>query len=333
MGAKAECVCWYRGRSAKGVAHLETDNLIFRGDLKLAIPYRSVISATSAGGRLDLVFNGGEAIFELGDKASKWASKILDPPSLMKKLGVKDGLAVGLAGAPHEDFVRDLKRITRDVSESRMKKDRDLIFYGAERKGDLRRLKSLKAYLKPGGAIWVLRPKGAAQITESDVMEGGRKAGLVDVKVARFSDTHTAEKFVIPKAQRPKSSPARGAAPKKRAGPGKTMGRKKAITRRTKRPTKVASARKTTTRKKPTRTKPTTGKTAAKRGGAKKTGARKKPTTRATARPRKKATARKRAVARKKPTTRATARPRKKATARKRTKARTPAHRGTVARR
>jgi hypothetical protein len=29
-------------------------------------------------------------------------------------------------------------------------------------------------------------------------MKAGKAAGLVDVKVARFSDTHTAEKFVIP---------------------------------------------------------------------------------------------------------------------------------------
>ncbi|MFL6248779.1 MAG: hypothetical protein ACJ74H_22330 [Thermoanaerobaculia bacterium] len=31
----------------------------------------------------------------------------------------------------------------------------------------------------------------------------GKAAGLVDVKVVRFSDTHTAEKFVIPLKSRP----------------------------------------------------------------------------------------------------------------------------------
>jgi hypothetical protein len=202
MGATAECVCWYRGRSGRGVARLETDDLIFRGDLNLAIPFRSVMSATSSKGNLTLVFNGGEATFELGEKASKWASKILDPPSLMKKLGVKAGSAVGFSGARHDSFERDLKRITRDVAESRMKKERDLIFFGAEKKSDLARLKGLKDYLKQDGAIWVLRPKGVATITERDVMAGGKKAGLVDVKVARFSDTHAAEKFVIPTRQR-----------------------------------------------------------------------------------------------------------------------------------
>jgi hypothetical protein len=39
-------------------------------------------------------------------------------------------------------------------------------------------------------------------ITEGDVMAAGKAAGLVDVKVVRFSETHTAEKFVIPVALR-----------------------------------------------------------------------------------------------------------------------------------
>ena len=249
-------MCWYRGRSGRGVARLETDDLIFRGDLNLAIPFRSVMSATASRGNLTLVFNGGEATFELGDKASKWASKILDPPSLMKKLGVKAGSAVGFSGARHDSFERDLKRITTDVAESRMKKGRDLIFFGAEKKSDLARLKGLKGYLKQDGAIWVLRPKGVATISEKDVMAGGKKAGLVDVKVARFSETHTAEKFVIPTVQRtvPKSSSngtkKTGGGEKKAGAKPKEPSRKKATARKTSAPRKKAVVkRKGSTRK------------------------------------------------------------------------------------
>jgi len=50
--------------------------------------------------------------------------------------------------------------------------------------------------------LWVVAPKGVKEITEADVLAGGRKAGLVDVKVVRFSETHTAHKFVIPKMRR-----------------------------------------------------------------------------------------------------------------------------------
>jgi hypothetical protein len=74
----------------------------------------------------------------------------------------------------------------------------DIIFYGAESRPALNKLQALQKNLKRDGAIWVIRPKGVDAITETDVMKAGKAAGLVDVKVARFSDTHTAEKFVIP---------------------------------------------------------------------------------------------------------------------------------------
>jgi hypothetical protein len=53
-------------------------------------------------------------------------------------------------------------------------------------------------FMKRDGAIWVIRPKGSPAISEGDVRKAGRNAGLVDTKVARFSETHTAEKLVIP---------------------------------------------------------------------------------------------------------------------------------------
>ena len=57
-------------------------------------------------------------------------------------------------------------------------------------------------FKQPDGAIWVVRPKGRQEITEQDTMAAGKAAGLVDVKVVGFSETHTAEKFVVPLARR-----------------------------------------------------------------------------------------------------------------------------------
>jgi hypothetical protein len=42
-------------------------------------------------------------------------------------------------------------------------------------------------------------------------MAAGKQAGLVDVKVVSYSDTHSAEKYVIPVARRRSTGePARG---------------------------------------------------------------------------------------------------------------------------
>jgi len=64
----------------------------------------------------------------------------------------------------------------------------------------------LAGAIRPDGAVWTIRPKGKGGISENDTMAAGKRAGLVDVKVASFSETQTAEKFVIPVARRGSSA-------------------------------------------------------------------------------------------------------------------------------
>ena len=66
-----------------------------------------------------------------------------------------------------------------------------MIFLGAATKEDLASVPKLKKKLDPSGALWIVRPKGAPAITERDVMAAGKEAGLVDVKVASVSPTHS----------------------------------------------------------------------------------------------------------------------------------------------
>ena len=51
-------------------------------------------------------------------------------------------------------------------------------------------------------AIWIVYPKGQRHIREADVMRAGKAAGFTDNKICRFSETHTALRFVIPVARR-----------------------------------------------------------------------------------------------------------------------------------
>jgi len=151
---------------------------------------------------LTVRFGGTTAVFDLGSVAARWAQRITNPPSRLDKLGVKAGMIVGLAGSRHEDLIAEIKsrgaRITRSASAA----SADIVFYGAERRELLNRISDLKSSLKPNGALWVIRPKGSSAISESEVMSAGKRAGLVDVKVVSFSETHTAEKFVIPLGNR-----------------------------------------------------------------------------------------------------------------------------------
>jgi hypothetical protein len=76
---------------------------------------------------------------------------------------------------------------------------------GANELADLKRLKTLKAWIEPNGAIWVIRPKGGrSSLRETDLIEAGLAAGLVDNKIASFSDTHGAMRFVFRLRDRPR---------------------------------------------------------------------------------------------------------------------------------
>ena len=83
-----------------------------------------------------------------------------------------------------------------------------MIFLAVERRESLDRLEALASKIVPSGAIWTLRPKGQRAVTEAETMAAGKRAGLVDVKVVSFSETLTAEKFVIPVAKRPEAQAA-----------------------------------------------------------------------------------------------------------------------------
>jgi hypothetical protein len=202
MGAEAKCTLTLRGRKTEGRALLETDTLIFRGgDVRLSIPYQRMSSVEAKNGNLRVQGPDGVATFSLGPGAARWAKRILEPPTRADKLGIKPHQRVLMIGISDAAFRRELEACGASVF-TRRAHDMDVVFYGAKSRPALDSLDTLQDYLKRDGAIWVIRPKGRPEISEADVMQAGRAAGLVDVKVVRFSDTHTAEKFVIPLARR-----------------------------------------------------------------------------------------------------------------------------------
>ena len=123
------------------------------------------------------------------------------PKSLIEKLGVKPGGRISLLGVNDAAFLRELERSGADVSRRR-RASSDLVFLAVEHVDDLARLAGLEPYLVRNGAVWAVFPKGRKDLREVDVIGAGVGAGLVDNKVVRFSETHTALRFVIPLARR-----------------------------------------------------------------------------------------------------------------------------------
>ena len=203
MGAEATCTARFRRKAVSGKARLETEALHFRGgDLRLEIPFKQMKKVTARGGTLTIVGPDGPASFDLGAAAEKWAGKIQHPPSRLQKLGAKPEWRASAIGVDDDAFLEELERAVAHLSIGRVVRESDAIFFGATNAAQLDRIATLKASLTSNGALWVIRPKGRPEISESAVMAAGKAACLVDVKVVSFSPTHTAEKFVIRLADR-----------------------------------------------------------------------------------------------------------------------------------
>jgi len=163
-----------------------------RGDLRARIPLGEVRAVEARDGTLRVSWSVGEAELEVGECAARWADRIRNPRTLADKLGLKPGLNVGVVGI--EDDVL--------AGFGPPEAGAHLIFVGAESRDDLARIGELASLLAPAGGIWVVAPRGRSDPTENDVLAAGRAAGLTDVKVARFSATHTAHKFIVPRDRR-----------------------------------------------------------------------------------------------------------------------------------
>jgi len=200
MGAEIKCRVRFGGMTSEGRALLETNEIIFRGDFRLKIPLKQINGVKAVKGELRVNSPEGGAVFELGAAAEKWVDKILQPKSVMEKIGVKDGSKAVVVNINDEDFLKQLKG--RAVCSSKVARRNETIFFGAESAGSLKRVPTLARALAPAGALWIVYPKGQTAIREIDVIAAGRGAGLKDVKVVGFSTTHTALKFVIPLAKR-----------------------------------------------------------------------------------------------------------------------------------
>ena len=124
---------------------------------------------------------------------------------LLDRLGVKPGAKVALVNLDDPGFVKLLRQRTSDIVKGKPRTPCDLVFVGAEEVRDLERLAEVKAWIEPNGAVWVIRPKGGrGAVRELEVMGAGLAAGLVDNKIASFSDTHSAMRFVFRLKDRPR---------------------------------------------------------------------------------------------------------------------------------
>ena len=214
MGLEAQCSVRVGRKSSDGKALLEGDVLLFRGDLPLKIPLDAIREVIAEGETLVVKTAEQEVAFVLGAAtAERWARFIKEPRGLFEKLEVGPHSRVAVVDIADRMFLVALRERTASVVEGRVPEGAPVVLFAAETRDALRKVPLLRARMVESGALWIIRPKGSAAITEAEVMEAAKLSGLVDVKVVAFSKTHTAHKCVIPLELRGRPAPRRPPAP------------------------------------------------------------------------------------------------------------------------
>ncbi len=125
---------------------------------------------------------------------------------LAKKLGIKPGAALYLAGAPgHYDEL--LAPLPEGVRRVRKIDDADVAHFFVIARARLEKdLRAAVPKMQQDAAIWISWPKKAAKvdtdITEDTIREVALPLGLVDIKVCAVDETWSGLKLVIRKQLR-----------------------------------------------------------------------------------------------------------------------------------
>jgi hypothetical protein len=128
---------------------------------------------------------------------------------LYKKLGIKAGSRLGLAGVEIEEFLPIVGELPDDVEivEVARKPLDVLVMFATSQKQLKRRFMPLARMIRPDGGFWVAYPKKSSAI-ETDltfeiVQNIGLDAGLVDNKTCAVDQDWSGVRFVVRLKDRP----------------------------------------------------------------------------------------------------------------------------------
>ncbi|MGE5099086.1 MAG: DUF3052 family protein [Deltaproteobacteria bacterium] len=191
-------------REAQATVLLETDELIVRGEARIRIP-RASIERVSARSGIVTVTSPTAVVWMSLDEASAaaWRKRLEEPPKkLIDKLDVKPEMKVWLFHVSDDALSAQVAERTKHVVRGSSASNCDVVFVGVDASAQLDRIDRALAAIGDRGAIWVVHPKGAGGVPDTVIFGKAKMLGLTYTKVARVSDTLTAEKLVRPRASR-----------------------------------------------------------------------------------------------------------------------------------
>ncbi len=191
------------GEAHDGDALLETDEVFVRieGEAKRRkLPLRALTKVVGKGASLSFAHEGHRYRIEVDD-AARWADKITSPPSLLDKLGIVLGSRAHVAGLDDDASFAKLLSAAK-ITQVPLGKNASVVVRGITSPGELTIVSKARRVVGDELALWIVYPKGKKELSEDHVRAAAIAEGLVDIKVARFSETRSALKLVVRKSER-----------------------------------------------------------------------------------------------------------------------------------
>jgi hypothetical protein len=191
-------------READATVLLETDELVVRGEARVRVQRTDIQRIARHAGAVTVTSPRATVILSLGEPAAeRWEKKLGEAPKpLVDKLDLKPGASVLLIGTHDDTLCAQIAERTSKVSRASTAKNRDVVFVDVRGNADMSRIDRASAAIADTGAIWVVHPKGPNGVADTAIFAKAKALGLTYTKVARVSDTLTAEKLVWPVASR-----------------------------------------------------------------------------------------------------------------------------------
>lgn len=179
-------------QSAQVKAHLTGQCIELRGGLRVDLAFDQLSGLSVADGVLHAQTPHGALALTLGEKeAALWLKRILAPPALADKLGLKTGVLADLLGRADAELEVLLAPWRASPGQACQ-----LYFLALDTPEDLDLLDLAATSLPGGAALWTVRTKGkSSAVSETALRDAASKAGWTATKTASFSPTRSADRW------------------------------------------------------------------------------------------------------------------------------------------
>lgn len=163
----------------------------------LAYDELASVALDASGASLTLTTTDGTVYrVHVGKHAPAWKDYLKPPAGQLALFGLKPGMRVALYPLPDAALADEIEACVPGAGAVPDETTGlEMIFFGAERREDLRALATQARRLDPRGILWVVYPTSSRGLTEEQVVKAGAAAGLHSGTAVVLSRHHEAVKL------------------------------------------------------------------------------------------------------------------------------------------